>query len=74
MIIETSDNRFYSVRETGNPDLAHVWLGIEIKFNKATNSWAKKPNRKGSGNRPQLIRKAASKVIAGTLDQLDPVT
>lgn len=73
MIIETSDNRFYSVRETGNPDLAHVWLGVEITYTK-TKGWAKKPNRKGSGNRPQLIRKAACKVIAGTLDQLDPVT
>jgi hypothetical protein len=61
MIVETSDNRFYSVRETGNPDLGHLWVGIEVRLTKG--KWVKRPNRRGGGNRPQLIRKAASKVI-----------
>ena len=58
MIIETTDNRFYVVRETGNPNLSHVWLGVQVKWDKKAGMWAKKPNRKGSGNRPQLISKA----------------
>jgi len=57
MIIETTCNAFYSVRETGNPDLSHVWVGEQVKFDKKTNVWVKKPNKKG-GNRPQLVSKA----------------
>lgn len=57
MIIETTCNRFYIVRETGNPDLNHVWLGQEVRFDKKSQSWVQRPNRKG-GNRPQLISKA----------------
>ena len=63
MIIETSDNRFYRVRETGNPDLAHVWIGEEVRYDRKQAAWVKRPNRRG--NRPaQLVRKEASKVIA----------
>ena len=35
MIIETSANELFRVRETGNPDLAHVWLGIAVSLAKA---------------------------------------
>ena len=58
MIIETSDNRFYQVRECENPDLQHNWIGNEVK-------------RKGGqfiikNTRAQLVRKAAlSRVVEG---------
>ena len=58
MIIETTSNIFYEVIETGSPDLAHVWLGTELKLNKATQTFFKRPNRKGSEGRPQLVSKA----------------
>src|SRR5260221_5823722 len=38
MIIETSANEFYRVRETGNPDLAHVWIGIDRKSTRLNSS------------------------------------
>ena len=63
MIVETTDNRFWQVRETGNPDLAHVWLGTELKLNKATQTFFKRPNRKGSEGRPQLVSKAHCHLI-----------
>ena len=56
MIIETSDNRLYAVRETGDADLAHVWLGIEVKRTKA----GFVPKAKA---RQELVRKAASRII-----------
>jgi hypothetical protein len=31
VIIETSANELYRVRETGNPDLAHLWFGTPVK-------------------------------------------
>ena len=31
MIIQTSDNRFYRVTENTDPDLSHVWNGVEVK-------------------------------------------
>lgn len=31
MIIETSDNRFYRVTETGRPGLDHCWDGVRVK-------------------------------------------
>jgi hypothetical protein len=57
-IIETTDNRFWQVRETGSADLAHVWLGIEMKYNRATDTFTRKANRKGQSNRPTLVSKA----------------
>ncbi len=53
MIIETSDNRLFSVRETGDADLAHVWIGIEVKRNGTPKAKA----------REILIRKAGSKIV-----------
>lgn len=57
MIVETSDNRLYSVCETGDPDLAHVWFGIEVKASKRDGYVPKAKARK------ELVRKAASRVI-----------
>jgi hypothetical protein len=71
MIIETSDNRYYSVREAGTADLAHVWLGIEVRYDRKAGRWFKRSNRRG-GRPPQLIRKAACRVVQGTLAELDP--
>jgi len=60
MIIETSDNRFYRVEETGRSDLEHVWFGSEVKLDKKTGQWV----RKGAPRRwPVLVRKAASRVV-----------
>jgi len=59
MIIETSANRFYEVTETGNPDLAHVWNGIEVKLvSGRKGTWAPKKNA-----RPELVRKAATRIV-----------
>jgi hypothetical protein len=56
MIIETSDNRFYRVTETGQKDLAHVWYGYPAKLTKY--GWTHKANA-----RKELVRKAASRVV-----------
>jgi len=31
MVIETSANQFYRVKETKCPDLQHVWYGVAVK-------------------------------------------
>ena len=56
MIIETSDNRFFNVRETGDVNLAHVWIGIEVKKVRG----AYEPKAKA---RATLVRKAASRIV-----------
>lgn len=56
MIIETSCNTLYQVRETNNADLAHVWFGIEVKRVKG----AYVPKAKA---REMLVRKEASRVV-----------
>jgi len=55
-IVETFDGQVWQVRETGSPDLAHVWLGVAGKIKNGV--FVAKPNKKGSGNRPQLVSKA----------------
>lgn len=65
MIIETSDNRLFSVRETGNPDLAHVWTGHPVKR-------VRVPAKFGggfvyalkAGAVPRLVRKEATTVVS----------
>lgn len=59
MIIETSDNRFFSVdpAELTDPNLAHVWLGREVKYSKRDKRWNFKPRR------PELVRKAATRIV-----------
>lgn len=58
MIIETSDNHLYSVRETGDPDLAHVWIGVEVK--KIRGAYVPKAKA-----RPTLVRKDATRIVEG---------
>jgi hypothetical protein len=57
MIIETTDNRFYRVRELKDPDLAHVWEGVRVKHCKEGNGWAE------VATRTCLVRKEASRVV-----------
>ena len=56
MIIETSDNRFYSVQPAQDPSLDHVWIGFEVKRSKG--EWVAKAT-----SRVGLVRKAASRVV-----------
>lgn len=56
-VIETSDNRFYSVRETNDPNLVHVWFGIPVR-NTARDGYVVKAKA-----RVELVRKAASRVV-----------
>lgn len=56
MIIETSANLFYRVRDAGS-DLAHCWMGIPVKRTKA--GFVPKANA-----REMLVRKAGCKVVA----------
>ena len=57
MIIETTCNHFYRVVETGDPDLAHVWIGVRVKKTKAGYVDIAKPRR-------MLVRKEGSKIIS----------
>jgi hypothetical protein len=56
MIIETSDNRFYSVQPTQDPALDHVWIGFQVK--RAKGEWIACKN-----SRVGLVRKDASRVV-----------
>ena len=56
MIIETSCNCFYQVTDFTDPNLAHVWNGIEVK--RVKGAWVPKKNA-----RPSLVRKEASRLI-----------
>ena len=56
MIIETSANQFYSVTETGNPDMAHVWYGQRVKRTKVGFAPVKTI-------RQELVRKAATRIV-----------
>lgn len=56
MIIETSSNQFYRVRETNDPALAHVWYGEAVKLVKG--EWVNKAKA-----RTELVRKAATRVV-----------
>lgn len=61
MIIETSDNRLFRVRESGDRDLAHCWIGLEVRrtYRRRVETFAPK-----AGAREQLVRKAATKIVA----------
>lgn len=56
MIIETSDNRFYRVTETGDRNLTHVWYGVAVK--KIRGEWIEKARAKR-----ELVRKAATRIV-----------
>lgn len=56
MIIETSCNHFYQVRETNDANLEHVWFGIEVK--RVKGAYVPKKNA-----RETLVRKAATRLV-----------
>ena len=58
MVIQTSANQFFSVQETGDADLAHVWSGVEVK--RVKGAFVPKKNA-----RQVLVRKEASRVVEG---------
>jgi hypothetical protein len=61
MIIETTDNRLYAVRETGDANLAHVWYGIPMKRGPG-GTFA--PRGKG---KIELVRKAGCRILANPM-------
>jgi hypothetical protein len=56
MIIETTANQLYRVRETNDPDLAHVWYGVAVK--RAGGAFVNKVSA-----REELVRKAGCRVV-----------
>ena len=63
MIIETSANQLYTVTESENPNLAHVYLGQPVK--RVKNGFALTSDAKRQ-NKVSLVRKLGCKVIADT--------
>jgi hypothetical protein len=59
MIIETTDNRLFSVRPHANPALAHVWEGLQVRRAKIRGTYELKP-----GARFELVRKEGSRVVS----------
>lgn len=65
MIIETSDNRFYLVTEVLAPGYEHCWNGYPVKRMIRRHKWVLTASGKRAydANRPQLIRKDATRVV-----------
>lgn len=56
MIVETTDNRFFRVREDNDPALSHLWIGVPVKRSKGT--WVPRANAKQT-----LVRKEGSRIV-----------
>jgi hypothetical protein len=54
MIVETSSNQFFRVKDAGN-GISHAWLGIEVK--RVKGAWVPKAKA-----REQLVRKLGSRI------------
>lgn len=63
MIIETSDNRFYRVREHDAPTMAHCYLGVELKRAKDGKFAPRRPANHRLHGHEELVRKAATRVV-----------
>ena len=63
MIIETSCNHFYNVKELNDPALAHVWAGYPVKRTKAGFVFTTKGLRMAEVGKFELVRKAATRVV-----------
>ena len=61
LIVESSDNRLFAVRETNDPDLAHVFHAIPMKRAKGGGFAVK-----GDGHM-LLLRKAGCRIVAVSL-------
>jgi hypothetical protein len=57
MLIETSDNRLYDVKDAG-PDYPQAWIGTRVKRGKIRGTYVPAANA-----RPELVRKAGCKII-----------
>lgn len=55
-VIETTCNQLFRIRETGRPELAHVWHGVPVK--RARGGFADKVNA-----REILVRKAGARFV-----------
>jgi hypothetical protein len=64
MIIETSSNQLYEVKDPIDPNLRHVWLGVPVKRERYAEGDAIKvrfvPKARAS---VRLIRKEACRVV-----------
>lgn len=67
-IIETSANQLYRVWDNPSPELAYCWTGVAVK-RAAGGTFADKKN-----GRPELVRKAACRIVQETGVNLDPKT
>lgn len=65
MIIETSANQLYTVMESNNPDLAHVYLGQPVK--RVKNGFALTADAKKQ-NKISLVRKLGCKIIVDSYE------
>jgi hypothetical protein len=63
MIIETSANQFYRVTETDKPGLDHCWYGYSVKRVRGEFVLTSHGKRASALNRPELVRKAASRIV-----------
>jgi len=57
LIIETSSNQIFRVRETNDANLAHVWFGVEVK--RVKGGFAPKVKA-----REMLVRKDGARIVA----------
>jgi hypothetical protein len=62
MIIETNANQLYQVRETGDKNLPHVWLGTPVKRERYADGDMIKVRFTPKG-KERLIRKALCRVV-----------
>ena len=61
MIVETSANQFYQVRETERPGLDHVWYGLSVK--RVGGKFVPTAQAVRHPDRPELVRKAGARVV-----------
>lgn len=62
-IIETSDNRFYRVREHYLPAMAHCFLGVELKRRRDGSFAPRRPLGHRLHNHEELVRKVATRIV-----------
>jgi hypothetical protein len=58
-VIETLAGQFFRIRETGDPQAAHVWLGVEVK--RVRGGFADKAKA-----REILVRKLGTRAVAAS--------
>lgn len=64
MIIETSANQFYSVRESVDASLSHVWIGFPVKRVKGGDFvFTAKALRLAERGAFDLVRKAGCRIV-----------